>query len=84
MSDSTETIKIKPSHESQGDYVLINKSEFDETVHELFDSDGVTKKTSDGMNVDQIKAALAEKKIAIPDGVTKKTELAALLDKFQT
>lgn len=37
-------------------------------------------KPSDGLKVDEIKAALAEKGIAIPEGVTLKADLAALLD----
>lgn len=32
-----ETIKIKPSHESQGEFILINKDDFDPKKHELFD-----------------------------------------------
>jgi hypothetical protein len=36
MSDEVKTIRIKPSHESQGDYVVINESDFDEAVHELY------------------------------------------------
>lgn len=77
MSDFVETVKIKPSHPSQGEYVLINKSNFDEKQHEEFDPDGATKKA---LTVDEIKAALAEKQVAIPDGVTKKADLQALLD----
>lgn len=41
---------------------------------------GTDAKPSDGLTVPQIKDALAEKGIAIPDGVTKKADLAALLD----
>jgi hypothetical protein len=37
-------------------------------------------KPSDGLKVEEIRAALEEKGIAIPDGVTKKADLAALLD----
>lgn len=37
MSDEVKTVRIKPSHESQGDFVVINESDFDESVHELFD-----------------------------------------------
>ncbi|WP_447775643.1 hypothetical protein [Variovorax boronicumulans] len=40
----------------------------------------VVVRLSDGLTVDEIKAALAEKSIAIPEGVTRKAELAALLD----
>lgn len=37
-------------------------------------------KPSDGLKVDDIKAALAEKGVTIPEGVTLKADLAALLD----
>ncbi|QKY09514.1 hypothetical protein [Janthinobacterium lividum] len=33
------TIKIKPSHPSQGDFVLIEKSDFNPDVHELYGDD---------------------------------------------
>lgn len=39
-----------------------------------------TAKPSDGLKVDEIKAALAAKNIEIPEGVTLKADLAALLD----
>ena len=125
----SETVKIKPSHPSQGDHVLINKSDFDPDKHELFDVRAITrtdidkalaalpgdqtdqeyvvgamrnhygdlftaddeksvrelvkapgKKASDGLTVPEIKEALTAKDIAIPDGVTLKADLAALLD----
>lgn len=40
----------------------------------------VDSKPSDGLTVAQIKDALAEKGIEIPEGVTLKADLAALLD----
>lgn len=42
--------------------------------------DVVRSKPSDGLTVPQIKDALTAKNIAIPDGVTLKADLAALLD----
>lgn len=33
------TIKIKPSHPSQGEFVLIEKSDFNPDVHELYGDD---------------------------------------------
>lgn len=33
------TIKIKPSHPSQGEYVVINKADFDTSKHELHESE---------------------------------------------
>ena len=40
-------------------------------------------KASEGLNVAQLKEALAAKKIEIPEGVSLKAELAALLDDSQ-
>ena len=40
-------------------------------------------KPSDGLTVAQIKEALAAKKIDVPEGVTLKADLAALLDKAE-
>ncbi len=37
-------------------------------------------KPSDGLKVDELKAALAAKGVEIPDGVTLKADLAKLLD----
>jgi hypothetical protein len=37
------TIKIKPSHPSQGDFVVIEESEFDSGNHELYE-DGEQKR----------------------------------------
>jgi hypothetical protein len=31
-----ETVKIKPSSEEQGDYVVINKSDYDDKLHTLY------------------------------------------------
>lgn len=33
MSDDIEVIKVKPSHPSQGEFVLINASDFDPERH---------------------------------------------------
>ncbi|QHJ00110.1 hypothetical protein GT347_20280 [Xylophilus rhododendri] len=38
------------------------------------------KKASDGLKVDELKAALAARGVEIPDGVTLKADLAVLLD----
>lgn len=44
----------------------------------------VSDKTSTGLNVDEIKAELAKRQITIPEGVTKKVDLAKLLDESET
>jgi hypothetical protein len=38
------TIKIKPSHPSQGDFVVIEESEFDPEKHQKYDGRGRPKK----------------------------------------
>lgn len=38
-----ETVKIKSSHPSQGDFVEINVSDFDESKHKLFGTEEVSK-----------------------------------------
>lgn len=77
-----DTVKVK--REGGRGFRIINKSAFDPKKHELIEDAAAAKggdpKPSDGLNVEQIKAALSEKQIAIPDGVTKKADLAALLD----
>lgn len=35
----SQTVKIKPSHPSQGDYVVINVDDFDHKVHQLLDGE---------------------------------------------
>jgi hypothetical protein len=78
-----ETINVKPWGKDQGDFVVINKADFDPKRHELLDEDAGSKSTgkpSDGLKVEEIKDALAKKGVAIPDGVTLKADLAALLD----
>lgn len=36
--ETCPTIRIKPSHPSQGDFVLINEPDFDPAVHERLDA----------------------------------------------
>jgi len=71
-----ETIKVKPWGKDQGDFVVINKEDFDPEVHELLDGepDGAKKAT-----VAELRAALEAKGIEVPDGA-KKADLQALLD----
>lgn len=38
MAEQTNTIKIKPSSPDQGEFVLINESDFDASAHQLFDA----------------------------------------------
>lgn len=74
-----ETIKVKPWGKDQGDFVIINKSDFDPEVHELLDGepDGAKKAT-----VAELRAALEAKGVEVPDGA-KKADLQALLEAAQ-
>jgi hypothetical protein len=37
MSDEIKTVRVKPWSESQGDFVVINESDFDASVHEMYE-----------------------------------------------
>ena len=48
-TEDVPTLKVKPSHESQGAFVVINESDFDPEKHELFEEPKTRKrKQSDG------------------------------------
>lgn len=70
-----KVIKVKPWGEEQGDFVLINETDFDPDKHEHYEEE-----KQKSLTVAEIKLLLAEKGIVIPDGVTKKDDLQALLD----
>lgn len=72
-----ETLKIKPSHPSQGDHVLINACDFCPAIHELWDA--VESDQPETMRLSDIKAALIELCIPIPRNASKAT-CQALLD----
>lgn len=76
-----DTMNVKPWGKGQGDFVVINKADFDPAVHDASNEmilDGA-KKASDGLKLDEIRAALAAKNIDIPEGA-KKADLQKLLD----
>lgn len=72
-----ETIKVKPWGKGQGDFVLLNKEDFDADKHELFDAAEPSGEKK--MSVAELKDALAAKGIEIPEGA-KKADLQALFD----
>jgi hypothetical protein len=71
-----KTIKIKPSHESQGDHVLINEDDFDPEKHERFDEAHPSEKA---MTVAEMRDALTAKGVQF-DPALRKGELRALLE----
>lgn len=70
-------LKVKPWGNDQGDHVLINEADFNPDFHEPFEAPTVDK--TKAPTVDELRAALTEKGIDIPDGA-KKGDLKALLD----
>lgn len=74
MSDAIETVKVKPWSDDQGDYVLINKDDFNPEVHELLEDAGSGTKKAD------LQAQLTAKGIDFPSNATK-ADLQALIDK---
>lgn len=76
-----ETIKVMPWGDDQGEFVLINKEDFDASVHKRYD-EGAKKAATQpkAPSVEDLKAALAAKGVEVPEGA-KKADLQALLDK---
>lgn len=77
-----KTIKVKAWGEEQGDFVVINEEDFNPDFHSLLDEDEPNDKPSKGLNVEQLKEALAAKGIEVPEGA-KKADLAKLLDEAE-
>lgn len=75
-----ETIKVVSpvSDDNTLGYIVINATDRTDK-HELFD-ESAELKIPGSLTVVQIKEALAAKNVTIPDGVTKKADLQALLD----
>ncbi len=74
-----KVIKVKPWGQDQGDHVLLNESDFNPDFHVRLDDDS---SASAGLKVAELRAALTERGIEIPEGA-KKAELQALLDAAQ-
>lgn len=74
-----KTIQVKPWGDDQGEFVLINEDDFDPSKHERFDPEGAKKAAPKGPTVEELKAALTEKGVEIPEGA-KKADLQKLLD----
>lgn len=72
-----ETIKVKPWGKDQGDFVVINKTDFDPEVHALLESDAEGAKKA--ATVAELREALAAKGVEVPEGA-KKADLQTLLD----
>lgn len=74
---ANETIKIKSTDpESQGDFVVIEKADFDVTVHEEYDENAPAAPAK--LTVPQIKSKLDELGIEYPSNA-KRDDLIALL-----
>lgn len=82
MNDTMETINVKPWGKDQGDFVVINKADFDPKVHELLDASeenpDAANKPAD-LTAAQIKEQLTAKGIEFK-GNASKADLLALLD----
>lgn len=73
---SNKTLKVKPWGQGQGDFVLINETDFDSELHELL---GEAEKAGKAPGIDDIRAALTARNIQF-DSKGKKSELQKLLD----
>lgn len=82
MSEEAGVLRVKPWGKDQGEYVRINECDFDPNFHELLDAPKKAESNgnpSDGLKVEELKAALEAKGIAYTADA-KKADLAALLD----
>ncbi len=83
---SNKTVKVKSWDKSQGDFVIINESDFDKDVHALYGEKKLSAKEQKTLDeqaakdlLDAAKSALTEKGIAFGDSATQ-ADLQALLD----
>lgn len=76
MSETVETMKIKPAHADQGEFVVINKADFDPAIHE---EHGIEVEASKRLGIAELREALTQKGIEFPKGA-KAADLQSLLD----
>lgn len=77
-----ETMKVKPWGEGQGDYVLINKADFDPAVHEAYEGGSASELRRDGPTVEEYVAAGYHASSYPPSGYASKStpdEIAAAI-----
>lgn len=73
------TIKIV-GNESQGGFVIINKEDFDDDIHELYvEGKAATPKTIDKMKKDELVEYAKGKEIEIDESANKADILAAIV-----
>lgn len=93
MSQHPETMKVKPWSNDQGDFVLINKEDFDPKKHEEFKEPKGSKSkvkvedsdTEEGLaskTVKEIKEYAKKHKIDLA-GKTKKADMLKIIDEFE-
>lgn len=70
-----ETIKVKPWGKDQGDFVVINKDDFNADLHELFEVGAAVKKQT----IDDLRKILQENGVEFASDA-KKAELQAMVD----
>lgn len=70
-----ETIKVKPWGKDQGDFVVINKDDFNADLHELFEVGAAVKKQT----IDDLRKILQENGVEFASDA-KKAELQAMVN----
>lgn len=74
-----KTIKVKPWGEGQGDFVVINESDFDPDRHELFDAPEGDDKAAAPVTAAMLREALDARGVHYKPAASK-AQLQALLD----
>lgn len=73
----TETMKVKPWGEGQGDFVVINASDFDADIHELFGVEPEVKDEFSDLTNNKLKDYLTAAGVAFDANANKAALLAA-------
>lgn len=90
MSDTPNTVRVKPWGEGQGDFVLINEDDFDAEVHELYeepDAAPAGAATTDEPKVGKGPGGrwyIMRGKERVSEGFASEDEAKAALDAMQT
>lgn len=80
MAETCETVKVKTdSPDNDQGFYLINKDDFQEGVHELFEPEDKDPEGAKKLGIAELREALTAKGVAFPEGA-KKAELQALFD----
>ena len=81
-----KTVKIKPTSPDQGEYVVINESDFDPDIHKLADGESLKGEkltiTLNAKTAPELQAAIDEAKVECTKAATENAELKKYFDEY--